>query len=71
MQKIWQKGIIGIIMLDVFLLPISAGIQKLINWIFIKINLDFIFKSNILSIISHQRHRNVCAGFVLYNYYAR
>ena len=45
----------------VFLLPISARIQKLINWIFIKINLDFIFKSNILPIISRSA-TEMCAG---------
>jgi len=67
MQKIFSKLVIGIIMLSIFLAPVSATIVKIKDWVVTNLNLDFIYKSNILLIISHQRHRNVCAGFVLSN----
>jgi len=69
MQKFWQKTIIGIIMLSIFLAPVGVTILKIKDWIVTNLTLDFTYKSNILLIISHQRHSNVCAGFVLSNNY--
>ena len=40
MQKIWQKGIVGIIMLGIFLLPISTGINIKENKLAVSIEIN-------------------------------
>jgi len=75
-KKVLKKILIPILVLGIFFAPISLVPENragnLVAGIVVKMakaefskTLDFRYKKNILLIISHQRHSNVCAGFVL------